>query len=155
MEDLFKFIPIALWIIYKLVGGGKKKERKPNSRPKPAKRNTPEKSTPSLDDILRELSGEKTTNKTETSVPPAQPVYETLAQQREREKIEIEDHQYDFRPEYEHHADVGESLTELREDIRESQGLGTKGLEESTEDEVGFDLKQAIIAQTILARPEY
>lgn len=151
MEDLIKFLPIALYIAYRLFGGGKKKEQKPNSRPKPAKRKPTQKSTPSLEDILRELSGEKAPQQKE-AVP--EPVVETLAQQRKRERIKIEDHQYDFRPEYEHHADVDLDLSEVREQISRAQGLKVESAGELTES-IEFDLRQAIIAQTILNRPEY
>lgn len=150
MEDLLKFIPIALFLAYKLFGSSKKKEQKPNSRPKPTKRNTPSQSTPSLEDILRELSGEKSPVKKEIPVP--EPVRETLAQERKREQIEIGDHQYDVRPEYEHHADVGSDMSKVRSKIRKSQGMIE---EEQNVSSADFNLKQAIIAQVILTRPEY
>ncbi len=153
MEDFIKFIPIVLYLAYRFFGGDKKKEQKPNSRPKPAKRKTPQKSTPSLEDILRELSGEKVPQR--EVAPEPEPVYETVAQQRKRERIEIEDHQYDFRPEYEHHADVDLDLAEVREEISRAQGLKVESNEDTPTESGVFDLRQAIIAQTILNRPKY
>ena len=150
MEDLLKFIPIALFLAYKLFGGSKKKEQKPNSRPKPNKRNAPSQSSPSLEDILRELSGEKSPVK--KVVPAPEPVRETLAQERKREQIEIGDHQYDVRSEYDHNADVGSDRSKVRAKIRKSQGIIE---EEQNEYSADFNLRQALIAQVILTRPEY
>lgn len=153
MEDLIKFIPIALYVAYKLFGGSKKKEQKPNSRPKSTKRKTTQKSTPSLQDILRELSGEKVPQK--EVQPKVEKEYESIVEQRKRERIKIEDHQYDFRPEYEHHADVDLNLAEVRAEISRSQGLKVETAEDNKREAVGFDLRQGIIAQTILNRPDF
>jgi hypothetical protein len=150
MEELLKFIPIVLFLVYKLFGGSKKKEQKPNSRPKPTKRNVPSQSTPSLEEILRELSGEKPPSK--QVVPSPESVRETLAQERKREQLEIGDHPYDVRPEYEHRTDVDTDTSELRSTITKVQGLTE---EEQNVTSAEFNLRQAVIAQVILARPDY
>lgn len=153
MEELIKFLPIALYVAYKLFGGGKKKKQKPNSRPKATKRKSSETTTPSIEDILRELKGEKPVAREVEQPIEEQPVYETLSQQRERKKLETKDHQYDFRPEYEHHADVKLDLEEVRTEIAKAQGI--QRIETKETQPIQFDLRQAIVAQTILNRPEY
>jgi hypothetical protein len=94
-----------------------------------------------LDDILREFTGESP--RQEEQPKPA------VVKSQKAEKVELEDDQYDFRPEYEHHADTGPSLQKIRLEITKEQGL------EEHDDADNFDLRQAIIAQTILTRPEY
>ncbi|MEN8696352.1 MAG: hypothetical protein ABF321_04605 [Bacteroidia bacterium] len=153
MDDIgsyIKYIIIGAILVFRFLAAGKKKEEKPKSRPKSVKRKKASTSTTSLEDILRELSGEPA--KAKQPVPEKQ--YETVSQQRKRKKIEIEDHQHDFRPEHEHHADVDLDLGEVRDEIRESQGLKLEE-EETHALSVDFDLRQAIIAQTILNRPSY
>ncbi|MDA8886035.1 hypothetical protein OAD66_05040 [Bacteroidia bacterium] len=150
MEDLFKFIPIALWILYKIFGSSKAKEQKPKRRTNPQPK--PAQSTPSLEDILKELSGESSKEQRPIPAPVAKATKmerQSLAEERKRESINLVDHQYDFRPEYEHHADTGESLQTIRKEIEEVKGIT---LEEEVDN---FDLRKAIIAQTILTRPEY
>jgi hypothetical protein len=140
-----KYIIIAVIIAFRFFAGSKKKEQLPNKGSKSAKRSSTTKSTSSLEDILRELSGETS----------AKPVPKPAAKVKPTgNKIEIEDHQYDFRPEYEHHADTELDLTEVRAEIRQSQGLGRIEIEKEYS-EVEFDLRQAIISQTILTRPQY
>ncbi len=150
MEDLLKFIPIALFLAYKLFGGSKKKKQKPNSRPKSTKRNIPSQRTPSLEDILRQLSGEK--NPVKKVVPVPEPVSENLAQERKREQIAIEDDQHDIRPEYEHHGDLGSGMSRMHTKIRASKDIIEEEQNISSSD---FNLRQAIIAEAILTRPEY
>lgn len=142
MEDYIKFIPIALYVIYKLVGGSKKKEQKPQKTRKAGKSTSAP--TTSLEDILRELTGQE----------PAAAKPEPTPSRARHKKIEMVDHQHDFRPEYEHHADTELDLAEVRADIRKSQGLGRIEVEEEYDD-VDFDLRAAIIAETVLNRPQY
>ncbi len=150
MEDLFKFIPVALWILYKIFGSSKSKEQKPKRRNNPQPKQA--QPTTSLEDILKELSGESSKKQKPIPAPVAKATKmkrSSLAEERKRESIKLVDHQYDFRPEYEHHADTGESLQNIREGIEEVKGI-------TLEEEVSnFDLRQAVIAQTILTRPEY
>lgn len=139
-----KYIIIAVILAFRFFAGSKKKEQLPNKRTKSAKRKGTDESRTSLEEILKELSGEPSKSEP-VPVPKREPV---------RSKIELEDHQYDFRPEYEHHADVDLDLFEVQSDIRESQGLGRIQLEEDY-GEVDFDVRQAIIAEAILTRPQY
>ena len=148
MEDLLKFIPIVLWLLYKFAGSGKGKEVKPKQHKKREKSPTPVHTKSNLEDILRELAGEKKPEK-EMQVHP-EPVREARQGDRKQtKKIEIVDHQYDFRPEYEHHADVDLDLTAVRSDIARAQHI------KQDEEEFDFDLRSAIIAKTILERPQY
>ena len=107
MEDIFKFLPIALWLLYKAFGSGKKKKQKPNQRPVEQKKQPKHSAT--LEDILKELSGDNTAKPEEPAVPQltVKEYKQTKEYKREKKKIEIVDHQYDFMPEYEHHADTG------------------------------------------------
>ena len=146
---MIKFIIIGAILLVRLYLRSKKTQENPNRSP--SRQNNPRKpvaTTPSLEEILKELSGE-----VKSQMPEAEPVYTPPVQtrsQREREKIEIEDHQYDFRPEYEHHADLdGPSLAEIRGEIKETQNL------EEEEEEITFNFRKAIIAETILNRPQF
>ncbi len=147
MEDAsqyYKFIPLILYIVYKIFGGGKKKEQKPKPRPVLQKKTEPKRPSP-IEELLRELSGE----------PEAKlkPVVETVPQKSKRaksNKIKIEDHQYDFRPEYEHHADTGKDIKQIRQEMSDNKLSKSKEVKGS-----GIDLKQAIIYDAILNRPEY
>ncbi|PCJ65224.1 MAG: hypothetical protein COA58_10205 [Bacteroidetes bacterium] len=149
MDDLgqyVKYIIIGLVLAFRLFGRSKKKQQNTNQAPRQNKKPIkPLVTSSSLDDILRELSGEPKRS-AEVAVP--EPVAKT-ENNRERKKIDIVDHQYDFRPEYEHHSDTGPSIDTIREDIVEIQDV------DEERGESDFDLRQAIIAQTILTRPEY
>ena len=142
-----KYIIIAVFLAFRFFAGSKKKEELPNKRSKSSKRTSTTKSTSSLEDILRDLSGETARQ------PKLAPIAKTMSNSK-GSKIDIEDHQYDFRPEYEHHADTKLDLAEVRAEIRESQGLGRIQVEEDY-GEVDFDLRAAIIAEAILTRPQY
>jgi hypothetical protein len=147
MEDLLRFIPFVLYGLYLLFGKSKKNKQTPQSTSQPSKSSTSSSSTPTLQDILRELSGQEAPAPVAESKPKAQKQL-TLAQ--EREKIEIIDHQYDFRPEYEHHSS---KHTVTKEPLK---GITLLRVEEEEEKEIEpFDLYQAVVAQTILNRPEY
>ena len=140
MEEYFKFIPVALWVLYKIFGGSKSKEQKPKQRTQRQSRPKSNPATPSIEDILRELSGG--TKKKEPSVKMAAP-------ETQSKKIEIVDHQYDFRPEYEHHADTGPNLDQIKKEIKRE-----KHIAEKTEP-VEIDLRKAVIYDAILNRPSY
>ena len=150
MEDLLKFLPIVLWLIYKFFGSGKKKEQKPKQRPVREKKQPKHSAT--LEEILRELSGENTAKPAEPEVPELT-VKEYKASQddkREKKKIELVDHQYDFMPEYEHHADTGPDMKEMRLELDSSKKA-------FVEDDyrVDINLRDAIVYETILNRPKF
>jgi hypothetical protein len=145
MEDLGRFIPIILAILYFLFGRSKENKQTPKGTAKPAKRKAPNQNTTSLEDILRELRGETTVATTQKEVKEEVETFtpHTAKKPRKTSKIDIVDHQYDFVPEYEHHADTGPKLAVIRQKINDAQGAHE------------FDLRQAVIAQAILTRPEY
>jgi hypothetical protein len=140
MEDFLKFIPFILYGLYKLYSS-KESKPTPKSNPKRVKRNAPVPSTPSLEEILKKLTGEAPTPNTPVDVP--------REKVKANKKIEIVDHQYDFRPEYEHRAETGPSLDKIRKNLEVSVP------DEVDNEDVVFDVRQAIIAQTILNRPQY
>ncbi|MBT8326177.1 MAG: hypothetical protein KJP21_00555 [Bacteroidia bacterium] len=150
MEDFLKFLPIVLWLLYKAFGSGKKKEQKPKQRPVRQKKQPKHSAT--LEEILKELSGESTSKPVEPTVPE-QSIKEYKAakeESRSNEKIELVDHQYDFMPEYEHHADTGPDLNEIREEIE------LEKLSYVEEDyRVDINLRDAIVYETILNRPKF
>jgi hypothetical protein len=143
MDDIssyIKYIIIAAILAFRFFISGKKKEQLSNKKTKPAKRTGTTKSTTSLGDILRELSGEST-----TSVSEPQPVSSTKVSRSETEAS-----QYEFNSEESYRADS----VEVEPNSKKLQGLGRIQLEEEYED-VDFDLRQAIIAEAILTRPQY
>lgn len=124
-------------MLYRLFSGGKKKQ--PEPKPQRRKQERPKRtstSTPSLEDILRELSGETIKKEEPKPEPKPQP-------RRVRRPIEIVDHSNDKRIEYNHDADTGPQLKDLQPDSKEVE----KGIE------VEFDLRQAVINDAILNRP--
>jgi hypothetical protein len=143
MDDIssyIKYIIIAAILAFRFFISGKKKEQLSNKKTKPAKRTGTTKSTTSLGDILRELSGEST-----TSVSEPQPFSSTKGS-----RSETETSQYKFNSEESYRADS----VEVEPDSKKLKGLGRIQLEEEYED-VDFDLRQAIIAEAILTRPQY
>ncbi len=142
MEDLLKFLPIAAYLLYRIFAPSKKKQQKPKQRPVQRKKPNPQ--SPSLEEILRELSGEPAPQpKQEYKTPVAKPV----KKKKKRKKILIEDHQYDKRVEYDHNADTGMNMAEIRAEIQEEKGIATQPKE------IEVDIEQAIIYDAILNRP--
>jgi hypothetical protein len=143
MDDIssyIKYIIIAAILAFRFFISGKKKEQLSNKKTKPAKRTGTTKSTTSLGDILRELSGEST-----TAVSEPQPVSSTMDS-----RSETEDSQYEFDSEQSYRTDsVG-----VEPSTKKLEGLGRIQLEEENGD-VDFDLRKAIIAEAILTRPQY
>lgn len=139
MEDFFKYIPIALWVLYKIYGRSKSNEQKTKSKQKKGRNS----STPSLEDIFKELSGDLTKEK------PVKPV-NRKKKNPEPKKINIQDQQDDFRLEYEHQADAG-LISEHTKDQLEV----VKMEEDEAEGKSQIDLREAIIYDAILNRPKY
>jgi len=144
--EYLKYIVIIGFLAYRFLNSGKKTQESTKNRSKPFKRTPSSQKSGSLEDILKELSGELTM--AEKKTPPKEEEYQSLAKERSNRKIEIEDHQYDFRPEYEHHADTGPSISSIRSEIKKEQSIEEEG-------EIDFDLREAILAETILNRPEF
>lgn len=143
MDDIssyIKYIIIAAILAFRFFISGKKKEQLSNKKTKPVKRTGTAKSTTSLGDILRELSGEST-----TPVSEPQTVSSTKGSRSEKD-----DSQYEFDSEESYPADSAEG----EPNTKKLEGLGRIQLEEENGD-VDFDLRQAIVAEAILTRPQY
>lgn len=138
MDELIKFLPIVLYLVYRAFSAGKGKEEKP--KPRPVEQKKPARKPSTIEDILRELREET------MDVPKPQPV---VQKKKAPTKIKFEDHQYDFVPEYEHHAKESKPLSKIRLEIAEDQ----RALPEV--DAEDFDLRQAVIYDAVLNRPEF
>lgn len=140
MDELIKFLPIVLYLVYRAFSAGKGKEEKP--KPRPVQQKKPQKQPSSIEDILRELRQE---------VLQEEPEYAPVVTKKQKPaKIKIEDHQYDFVPEYEHHGKKGKSLSKIRLEIAEDQNNVLVDF-----DTDNINLRQAVIYDAILNRPEY
>ncbi len=139
MEDLLRFIPFILYGLYLLFGKRKEKKLTAQKTSQPVKRKTQPTSTPTLAEILQELRGEY----------HSQPVEEE-PNVRSIENVEKEERQHDFAQENK----VAEAKkASLKRAKKELETLLVE--EEINDDDIDFDLRQAIIAQTILTRPTY
>lgn len=146
MDNFFELLPFIIGIAYFLFSGRKKKKDSPKRSYESPKTDT---STPSIEDILRELTGEKPSQK---AIKPDIPAYEDVEREEmiwERKptpkiKVEVDDTYVDP---YEHHSDTGKSLNLIREELEEEMNLTPKPTV------VEFDLRQAIINDAILNRP--
>jgi hypothetical protein len=141
MEDYIKYIAIGAFLLFRFILAGKKKQESANKTTSGKKNQNPQRSTSSLDDILKEFTGE----------PPRQEEHPTpvTVKPKKWKKQEIEEDQYDVKRLNEHLGDSIPSVVQIQEDIAQEQRL------EDYDDAENFDLRQAIIAQTILTRPEY
>jgi hypothetical protein len=150
MENFYKFLPVFFWLLYKAYKANKKTQQFPKSSPNSDKRKKTTPKLPTFDDILREMMEKK-----EEDTPKE--IYkeietENFEEELEDPKIELEylDEQESIF-ENEHDADSGPPIEEISEDISEIQQIG----DEVETRKSSFDLKSAVIADTILNRPEY
>ncbi|MFY0644048.1 MAG: hypothetical protein JXR19_06245 [Bacteroidia bacterium] len=131
MDNFFELLPFIIGILYFVFGRGKK--TKETSKPR-KRQPQPTKNTPSLEDILKELTGES-----------SQPTPKEVVPEVVLEPIEPEE------PVYEdtivHDADTGPSIDEIRKKLQEEKKL------EVQDRVMDFDLRQAIINETVLNRP--
>ena len=141
MEDYIKYIAIGAFLLFRFILAGKKKQESANKTTSGNKNQNPQRSTPSLDDILREFTGESPRQEKQPKPVAVKP--------KKWKKQEIEEDQYDVKHVNEHLGDSIPSVVQIQEDIAQEQRL------EDYDDAENFDLRQAIIAQTILTRPEY
>lgn len=152
MENFYKFIPVIFWLLYKAYKANKLSSKKtqqfPKSSPKPNKRKKTAPKLPSFDEILREMMDEK------TKETPKKEVFEEV--EMEYDELEFEDQEVEYfneqdsKSENEDQTDTETVLVDLGEEISEIQSIQ---VDEETKS--SFDLKSAIIAETILNRPEY
>ena len=150
MENFYKFLPVFFWLLYKAYKANKKTQQFPNSSPNSDKRKKTTPKLPTFDDILREMmekKAEDTPEKTSKEIET-----ETFEEDFKDSKIDVEflDEQ-DSIFENQHNADTGPPIEEIREDISEIQDIE----DEVEKSESSFNLKSAVIADTILNRPEY
>ena len=156
MENFYKFLPVFFWLLYKAYKANKKTQQFPKSSSNPDKRKKSPPKLPSFDEILREMMREKPENAPKET-------YEEVEAENFDEEVEVESSKQAFEvpeaeyleeqeaiSENEHSIDTGPTLEEVRDDISEIQGVEIDNQSNST-----FDLKSAVIADTILNRPKY
>jgi hypothetical protein len=139
MEDLLRFIPFILYGLYLLFGKRKEKKQTAQTTSQSVKRKTP-----TLAEILQDLRGE---------YQPELIEEETLIEQSNleyKDKLEKEERQYNSAREIKIPDSKKAILMKAK---KESEELQVD--EEINTEEIDFDLRQAIIAQTILTRPTY
>jgi hypothetical protein len=139
MEDLLRFIPFILYGLYLLFGKRKEKKQTAQTTSQSVKRKTP-----TLAEILQDLRGE---------YQPELIEEETLLEQSNleyKDKLEKEERQYNSAREIKIPDSKKAILMKAK---KESEELQVD--EEIKTEEIDFDLRQAIIAQTILTRPTY
>ena len=138
---MIKILPILLWFLYKAYKASKKTQQSSNSIPKSTKRKETIPSPPSVEEILRELTNTKQEEK------PV--VLETYGEQEDMDHSTSND------------SDTRVEETVLNEPPQHEDITETNELSSHDEDTVGtptyerFDLRSAIIAETILNRPNY
>lgn len=152
MDNFYKFLPVIFWLLYKAYKANKlfskKTQQFPKSSPKPNKRKKTAPKFPSFDEILKEMMDEKTKGASKKEV------FEEVEMEYDEPEFEVQELEYlneqDSKSENEDHTDTESVLEDLREEIFENQGV-----EIDQEMKSSFDLKSAIIAKTILNRPDY
>jgi len=148
MENFYKFLPVFFWLLYKAYKANKKTQQFPKSSSNQDKRKKSPPKLPSFDEILREMMEGKTeeTNSKE--------IDEEVEVESPNRAFEVPEAEYleeqDAISENEYRVDTGPTVEEVREDISEIQGVEIDNQLDSS-----FDLKSAVIADTILNRPKY
>ena len=148
MENFYKFLPVFFWLLYKAYKANKKTQQFPKSSSNQDKRKKSSPKLPSFDEILREMMEGKTeeTNSKE--------IDEEVEVESPNRAFEVPEAEYleeqDAISENEYRVDTGPTVEEVREDISEIQGVEIDNQLDSS-----FDLKSAVIADTILNRPKY
>jgi hypothetical protein len=143
MDDIssyIKYIIIAAILAFRFFISGKKKEQTSNKQTVPVEKTGTANNTGSRGGILRKLSGDSA-----ILVSKARSVVYTKGS-----RVELEDRQYDFNSKEGYLVDPAG----VNADSQKLQGLGRIQLEEEYGD-VNFDVRQAIIAEAILTRPQY
>lgn len=149
MENFYKFLPVFFWLLYKAYKANKKTQQFPKSSSNQDKRKKSSPKLPSFDEILREMMEGKTeeTNSKE--------IDEEVEVESPNRAFEVPEAEYleeqDVVSENEYRVDTGPTVEEVREDIFEIQGVEI----DDNQPDSPFDLKSAVIADTILNRPKY
>ena len=152
MDNFYKFLPVIFWLLYKAYKANKlfskKTQQFPKSSPKPNKRKKTAPKFPSFDEILKEMTDEKTKEASKKEV------FKEVEMEYDESDFEVQELEFlneqDSKSENEYHTDTESVLEDLREEIFENQGV-----EIDQEMKSSFDLKSAIIAETILNKPDY
>lgn len=149
MENFYKFLPVFFWLLYKAYKANKKTQQFPKSSSNQDKRKKSSPKLPSFDEILREMMEGKTE---ETNSKEIDEEVEVESPNRAFEVLEAEYlEEQDVISENEYRVDTGPTVEEVREDIFEIQGVEI----DDNQPDSPFDLKSAVIADTILNRPKY
>ena len=149
MENFYKFLPVFFWLLYKAYKANKKTQQFPKSSSNQDKRKKSSPKLPSFDEILREMMEGKTeeTNSKE--------IDEEVEVESPNRAFEVPEAEYleeqDVISENEYRVYTGPTVEEVREDIFEIQGVEI----DDNQPDSPFDLKSAVIADTILNRPKY
>ena len=146
MDNFFELLPFIIGILYFVFGGRKKKKESPKPNHRQPKRTS---NTPSIEDILKELTGESSQRRPEPE-PVHTPDYELDPWESavdERIRVSEENATDVYVDQYDHNADTGESIEKIHEEILEEQHLVYDTNERD------FDLRTAIINEAILNRP--
>ena len=148
MENFYKFLPVILWLLYRSYKANKKTQQFPKSSSNQDKRKKSPQNLPSFDEILREMIEGK------TEETPSKEIDEEVEVESHNQAFEVPEAEYLEEQgaifENEHRVDTGPAVEEVREDISEIQGVEIDNQPDSS-----FDLKSAVIADTILNRPNY
>lgn len=159
MKDYGQLIAIALGIIILVINALNKKKPKHNiPTPQPKKDSTesqPNTGIPSLDDILREFSGETTTPIPQSLEVEPSSSYETLEttnsleETSPYEKYNSTDYQFSYEP----LSKPNHSEEEIRDSIKYHEPQHLEEIIEKNEFE--FNIRHAILYSEILKRPNY
>jgi hypothetical protein len=148
MENFYKFLPVFLWLLYRSYKANKKTQQFPKSSSNQNKRKKSSPKHPSFDEILREMMEGK------TEETPSKEIDEEVEVESHNQAFEVPEAEYLEEQgaifENEHRVDTGPTVEEVREDISEIQEVEIDNQPDSS-----FDLKSAVIADTILNRPKY
>jgi len=147
MENFYKFLPVFFWLLYKAYKANKKTQQFPKSSSNQDKRKKSSPKLPSFDEILREMMEGKTEEKNLKEIDEEVESPNQAFEVPEAEYLE----EQDVISENEYRVDTGPTVEEVREDISEIQGVEI----DDNQSDSPFDLKSAVIADTILNRPKY
>ena len=145
MDDIFKFLPFALYVVYLLFRKGKKSEENPNRRTRPERRAPRPRSKPvtSLEDILRRIEEEAEEYvRPEPEPAPVQPKVE-----KQPEVVVEVAPSSGLHQDMSHHVNTGKNMATLRAEMEAKQNLAVDI------DVMEVDLKQAVLYDAILNRP--
>ena len=155
MEDFGQIIAIAIGLILILVNAGRKKKQNTILPKSPMPQNTqpahPNTGIPSLDEILREFSGETTIPKVETleEIVDERSSLESIETTSQYEKYNSADYQFSYET-----IQSPESINNESDDSLDYHST-THSSEFDNENSFVFEIRNAILFSEILKRPNY